>query len=388
MNKRKKIGLLLALGTNYGALLQSYATQQILEKMGYDTYIIVYKGSRIDIIRNGFKSVLYYSFSHFWNKGYKKPKQDLDAIHLDNRMKRINVQQCFIRERFNNILTITNYTQLVDFSQSLDAVIIGSDQKWLPPAMFSVIGSLCFVPNGIKRISYATSLGVSDYPKYFWSQARKVWRRMDSISVREEHGKRLIRRICGNVPVQVVCDPTYLFTKKEWEQLIPVKRLEEERYVLCYFLGTDRVLFDIARRIALRKNLKLLSILTCEVAVEGDDAFPDMLITGASPEDFVNLVRGAEFVLTDSFHGTAFSVINEKQFYLFYPQRDYLSLSRNSRLDNIVKMWGIEDRLIVDKNIDWDKCDSTQIDYRVVTPRVLAMRKESLGFLKNALCFD
>lgn len=388
MKAKKRIGLLLALGTNYGALLQSYATQRVLDVLGYDTFIIVYSGSRLDSFRNGIRGIVYCITSHLKKNGYRKPKQNLDVLHQDNRNKRTAVQQVFIKKRFNNVLKISSYSRLVEFAHSLDAVIIGSDQSWLPPAMFSVKGSLSFVPKDVRRISYATSLGVSEYPKLFWRQARKVWKRMDFISVREEQGRDIILRICGDITVQVVCDPTYLFTEVEWERLIPVERLEEEKYVLCYFLGTDKALFDIARRFAKKKDLKLLSILTCEVAVEGDDTFPDRLIIGASPEDFVNYVRGAEYILTDSFHGTAFSVINEKQFYLFYPQRNYLALSRNSRLDNIVKMWGIEDRLILDKKIDWDQYNFTQIDYEDVTPRVFAKRQESLDYLKKALDFN
>ena len=153
-------------------------------------------------------------------------------------------------------------------------------------------------------------------------------------------------------------------------------------------MGTDNKLFEVATNFAKAKGLKLLSILTCEVAVEGDDTFPDRLITGASPEDFVNFIRGAEYVLTDSFHGVAFSVINEKQFFLFYPQRDYLAQSRNSRLDNIIKMWGVEDRLITNKEIDWNECKIEAIDYKVVTPIVVAKRKESLEYIEKALKFN
>lgn len=387
MDKKKKIGLLLALGPNYGALLQSYATQQVLLKKGFETSIIKYKGSRRDILRQGLTGIVFYIRSHFKKESNSKPKQQLDELHLSNKKARRMAQEVFVRERFVNLKTFTDYGKLVDYTSSLDAVMIGSDQSWLPVSMISSTSSFEFVPKGVRRVSYATSLGVSEYPKYCWRQARKVWKRMDYISVREEQGKRIINEICGNIPVQVVCDPTYLFTKAEWQEFIPVKRLEEEKYILCYYLGTNKRLFDIARRIAKAKKQKLLSILTCEVATEGDDSFADRLITGASPEDFVNYIRGAELVLTDSFHGVAFSVINEKQFYLFYPQRDYLAQSRNSRLDNIVRMWGIEDRLITDIDREWETISLEVVDYQDVIPRVLSKRKESLEYLDKALTF-
>lgn len=388
MTKKRKVGMLLALGTNYGALLQSYATQQILVKSGYETSIITYRGSRRDILRQGLTGILFYINSHLKNEKNKKPVQKLDTIHEENRQGRIKVQKQFIKEKFANIHSFSSHKDLVRYASSLDAVLIGSDQTWLPISMISCTSSFEFVPKGVRRVSYATSLGVSEYPKYCWKQARKVWKRMDYISVREEQGKKIINEICGDIPVQVVCDPTYLFSKTEWEEFIPIERLESDKYVLCYFLGTDRKLFDVARNFARAKKLKLLSILTCEVAVEGDDSFPDRLITGASPEDFVNYIRGAEYVLTDSFHGVAFSIINEKQFFLFYPQRNYLAQSRNSRLDNVIKMWDVEDRLITDKDIRWKDIKIDEINYEEVRARVSSKRKESLEYLKKALKFD
>lgn len=388
MNKGKKIGLLLALGTNYGALLQSYATQQIIKKMGYETSIIMYRRDKLDLFRHGITGIIFLIISKLRGDDNKKPIQQLDELHKENKRRRTDVQKRFIKERFTDIIYFTNHSKLVDYASSLDAVVLGSDQSWLPHSMIGSKGSFEFVPKGVRRVSYATSLGVSEYPKYCWSQARKVWKKMDYISVREEQGKKIIQEICGNIPVQVVCDPTYLFTKEEWGEFIPVKLLEEEKYILCYFLGNDKRLFDLARRFSRLKGLKLLSILTCEVASEGDDSFPDRLITGATPEDFVNYIRGAEYILTDSFHGLAFSVINEKQFYLFYPQRDYLAQSRNSRLDNIIKMWGLEDRLITENDIDWVPNKVCDIDYELVTQKVHSKRDESIEYLKNALTFN
>lgn len=388
MAKKRKIGMLLALGANYGALLQSFATQQVLINKGFETSIIQYKGKRRDILRQGLTGIVFYITSHLKKENNKKPVQQLDVVHKENKLARIRSQKKFVEERFVNIKSFSSHRELVHYASLLDAVLIGSDQSWLPISMISSTSSFEFVPKGVRRISYATSLGVSEYPKYCWRQARKVWNRMNYISVREEQGKNIINEICGNIPVQVVCDPTYLFTKVEWEEFIPEVRLEDSKYVLCYFLGTDKKLFEIARNFASVKNLKLLSILTCEVAVEGDDSFPDRLITGATPEEFVNYIRGAEYILTDSFHGVAFSVINEKQFFLFYPQRDYLAQSRNSRLDNIIKMWGVENRLIKNKDVNWNECSINEINYEEVTPRVLSKRKESLEFIEKALNFN
>lgn len=385
--KKRKVGLLLAQGTNYGALLQSYATQESIRRLGFETIVVNYKSSRRDLLRTEIEVFFHILYSHI-GANNKKPKQKLDELHRKNKEERIAAQNKFLQDRFINRTLFRDYKSLVDFGKTLSAVLIGSDQSWLPGSLFGVVTSFRFVPNNVRKISYSTSLGVSEYPRHCWRNARKVWESIDYLSVREEQGKKIIQQICGDIPVSVVCDPTYLFTKNEWLELIPIQKLEEEKYVLCYFLGTDSKLFDVARRFADCKGLKLLSILSCEVATEGDSTFADRLITGASPEDFINFIRGAEYILTDSFHGTAFSIINEKQFFLFYPKRDYLKQSRNSRLDNIVKMWGVEERLITNKEIDWNSKDIQPINYSVVTKRVLAKREESLEFLTKALSFN
>lgn len=384
----KKVGLLLAQGTNYGALLQSYATQQIVKKLGYETCILNYRSSRYDILMNDLGVIWHLLNTRLSKKNNKKPIQNLDELHLLNKQGRKNAQEKFLKERFDNRLTFSEFNKLKDYCKQLCAVLIGSDQSWLPGSMFNVMPSMRFVPEGVRRISYSTSLGVSEYPKYCWKTARKVWKKMDFLSVREEQGKNIIKQICGDIPVQIVCDPTYLFTKQEWEEMIPVTSLENDKYVLCYFLGTDTKLFEVARNFAKAKGLKLLSILTCEVCTDGDATFADRTIIGACPEDFVNYIRGAEYILTDSFHGTAFSVINEKQFFLFYPKREYLKQSRNSRLDNIVKMWHLESRLIKDNFIDWETTDIPTIDYAITTKLVMSKRSESLDFIAKALTFN
>lgn len=111
--------------------------------------------------------------------------------------------------------------------------------------------SLRFAPKGVRRISYATSLGVSSYPKHCWNSARDMWKHMDYISVREEQGAKIIREICGNkVEAKVVVDPTYLMTKEQWEDVIPPKRMTDKKYVFCYFLGEDIHAKQCAKRYA------------------------------------------------------------------------------------------------------------------------------------------
>lgn len=386
--EKRKVGLCLAFsGTNYGMLLQAYATQRVIEKLGYDTEIIHY-------ISKGYSGVkfdwgLFFELPRILIKRLrKKNKQlELDDIHKKNIEDRKSVADRFRSERMRNIKTVIGADKLFKAGKEFDAVLVGSDQVWLPGALFGLYYSLNFVPDNTPKISYATSLGVSTYPWHCKGSASKVWKRIEHLSVREEQGKKIIQSICGNIPVEVVVDPTYLLSKEEWENLIPVEIYDNERYVLCFFLGNSVPQQLCARAFADSHHLKLVSILSNESVSDIDISYADRIITGASPEEFINWIRGAEFIFTDSFHGTAFSIINQKQFFVFYRKRDVASgsNSRNSRIDNILNKWEIKDRLIIDPNINWDKVELTNIKYIKVGNLVMEARQHSMEFLTNAL---
>lgn len=384
-----KIGLVLAHNvTNYGALLQAYATQQMVEKMGFETEIIDYKAYKF---RRGVK--FYWGLiPFFWNRikdGRRQKRQNLpnesDEIHQFNKKERRKRKQEFEETRLKNICVYQGYEALREASKSCKAVLIGSDQCWLPGVSFGNYQSLRFAEKEVRKISYATSLGVSEYPRYCFGSARNMWEDIDFLSVREEQGKRIIQTVCPGLSVKVVCDPTYLITKKDWEEKIPVKEMSDEKYILCYFLGNSEKQMEMAAEYAKRKGFKCYTILSDESENNIDTTFADKVITGAPVEDFINYIRGAECVITDSFHGLAFSVINEKQFYVFYRKRDETKQNRNSRIDNILKMWDIEVRLVF--NDQETISDLPNIDYSHVGKLVNDKRVESINFLSKALTF-
>jgi len=386
---KKKIGLILAFkGTNYGALLQAYATQHIIETLGFETEIIDYIGKRNqkeNFLKRGY--FLHRIISWLHKKKNKIPSLLVNSDFSQNRKERRDVSDDFRNRRFHSISSIKEYEELKQISSKYFSVIIGSDQLWSPGACFDVICSLDFVSPGTRRVSYATSLGVSDFPKYCWHSSKKMWKRMDSLSVRERQGADIIHQICGNIKVSVVLDPTYLLTRNTWEKQIPIKPMNEKKYLFCYFLGSEVENKKCARRYADVHNLQLVSLFSNESLGEIDQSYADKLVSAATPEDFVNWIRGAECVFTDSFHGLTFSVINHKQFFVFYRQRIDVVQSRHSRIDNILSIWNLKDRLIQDKEIDWRNDTHQDIDY-VEVQRILDIkREESLDFLKEALAF-
>ena len=379
------IGLLMANPlTNYGAHLQAYATQYAIDQLGVKTEII----ERTPKIRK-FKYSDWRILLYFWRIRSNKKKKE--SIIYDEEFKKLRRERTicakeFRERRLHDIRCFSSYDELVERAKSYSAVLIGSDQMWPPGAAFENTSSLRFVPKGVDRVSYATSLGVSYYPHYCWKSSREMWKQIDFLSVREERGAEIIREICNNdIDVRVVADPTYLLTKEEWEKAIPVKKMSEKKYAFCYFLGNNEQSKFCAKRYAQKHNLHLVSILSCESYSDIDRTFADENVGAVSPEDFINWIRGAEVVFTDSFHGLAFSVINHKQFFVFYRYVSNSKGSRNSRINNILRMWDCTNRLIEDPEIDWEANSVSSIDYNVVEELVAAKRDESLRYLKTAL---
>ena len=153
----------------------------------------------------------------------------------------------FKEKYLKNFHLCNGYEDLKRVGSLYNAVLIGSDQMWPAGIAFGNFISMRFVPNGVRKISYATSCGVTSYPKYCYKSSAEMWRSFDFLSTREEQGKKLIKRICGDdIKVEVLVDPTYLLSKKEWEERIPVKKMLDEnktipiRDLVERFVGIDK----------------------------------------------------------------------------------------------------------------------------------------------------
>lgn len=379
-----KICLSLAFkGQNYGQLLQAYATQITIDGLGHDTVIIDYQRKGFGGIRVTPWLICY--AARRLSKIIKRNSHQYfscDEMHRKNISERKERAEEFRINRLHDLVKCYGNKELIELGKKCDAALVGSDQCWLPESCFGNIRTLRFVPDNVRKVSYATSLGVSEYPVYCRSSARQFLKRFDYISVREQQGKKIVEKLCDK-KVEVVLDPTYLLTKEEWEKLIPKQREIKEDYLLCFFIGDNKQSKKIAAEFGKKRGLKVVSILSDESVSDIDETFADQIITGASPESFVNLIRHASYVMTDSFHGVAFSVINEKQFYVFYRHSTTSSESRNSRIDNILATWNLKDRLITESNEGfWGR---TEIDYSLVGKLIEKRRSESMDFLERAL---
>ncbi len=383
-NKEQRgIGLCLAFkGANYGALLQSFATQYQLDKRGIYSEVLDYTRGKTNKYIFSPEAFLFLSVKKMWMffdaKFAKQPV--LDELHRRNKAERAEIAKDFCRRRLHNIVKLNGYDELTAHAATYKAVMVGSDQLWPPDVSFSNYLSLMFAPAGVRRISYATSTGVAKYPWFVYRQARVFLNKIDFLSVREQAGYEIIKKITGR-DAKVVCDPTYLIPKAEWEELIEKKEVVESGYVFSFFLGCNEKMKRLARQYADAHGLRVVCILSNEV-VEDDSFYADEILTGKTPEAFINLIRHAECVFTDSFHAFTFSIINEKEVYVSYRVKKGVR-PRNQRIDNIVRKFGVENRLV--KDPEHYVFDDKPIDYARVTAAVDAFRAESAAFLDSAV---
>jgi hypothetical protein len=224
-----------------------------------------------------------------------------------------------------------NAGELRQACTSFDTLVCGSDQIWNPvwlnPAYF-----LTFAPEGIRRIAYAASLGISTLPPEKKIRKIRKWTEaFDRISVREEEGARIFRQMTG-IEAAVTPDPVCLLSREEWEDIAEAGP-EGDPYLLCYFIGENESYREKARRIARESGLQILEI---PVTAEGYHSGFERL-EGLGPEEFLGAVKDASCFCTDSFHGLVFGTLLGVRTELLRRYRDDDPESKNSRVDHFLR---------------------------------------------------
>ena len=373
---------------NYGSMLQAFATQYIVEKLGYESETICIDGFAEEIrnikIRYYFSRI--FDVQIFKSKIGSIKRAFQMATNSDFRKKSYRREQKFQEFKTKEFKLSPSYHSKQELSQACKyykAVIVGSDQLWLPSNIAADYYTLNFVPENINKIAYATSFGVTHLPKKQWGIAKTFLNRIQHLSVREVNGQKIVSEITGR-RARIVCDPTLLLDVEEWSKNFPQKKIEKEKYIFCYFLGSNPIHRKFARTLKKYTGYQIIALLHLDEYIAEDNVFPDKALYDVGPADFLNLIRGAEYVLTDSFHGTIFSIIYEKRFFTFKRFSENSSVSTNSRIDTLVMQFQLQERLE-------PQCENIKtyinmpIDYQLVKEKVLDMKKISQEFLECAL---
>lgn len=369
---------------NYGSQLQSYATTVELKRRGIDFEIIRYKKKITPALL--IKSLPRLVNPVFINdrvlvRYQKKLKLKMrPQLENDNNLRNACLAK-FSKERFTNLSPIYyGYDQLCKESAKYDAVMVGSDQLWAPGGITSNFYNLMFADENTTKISYAASFGVSQIEEKMHPLYKKFLDRMDYISVRENSGKKLVEQLSSKT-AEVVVDPVLLLNDKEWLEEIPNERKYDKPYIFAYFLGKSEEYRNAVTEFAKKKNLKIVTSHHMDSYNKVDEDFGDYAPFDVGPAEFVNLIRNAEYVFTDSFHGSVFSMLYQKQFLVFTRYAENSISSKNSRIDSFCENYGLTDRRY---NGDINAVDN-EIEYNSVLERVEEHRQKSKAFLDNAL---
>lgn len=368
----KKIGIITFHSAhNYGAMLQVYALQETLLQFGHQVEIVDYRDKKI---MSGYK---FFKLDH--KNVYTLVKSFIASFVflIPNyiRSKRFNN---FLKEHLNT--TRKKYKSEEDLKNNPpeeNIYIVGSDQVWNTALTGSLkdVYTLNFGRDNIKRISYAASIGKSQIPDELKNEYKEKLSNIDVISVREEQAKEILKDLIDK-NIEVVLDPTLLLERKKWISLIDKENKEKEKYIFIYGIGERDRLYKIANYISDKTNLKLIHF------DKGNKGYKNVLRSAYSdgPIEFLKLIKNAEYVIAQSFHGTVFSIIFRKKFFVI-PDK-----TTSSRVVNLLKKLGLEDRII--NNIEDIKEYNIDIDYENVESKLKFEREKSLEFLKNSIDGD
>ena len=240
-----------------------------------------------------------------------------------------------------------------------------------------------FLPDGYKRISYASSITVTDYPLEYGDYMKKNLAKYMWISVRETSAKTYLENLL-NRSVDLVVDPTMLLEKNEWEKIISA-RIIKEHYLFVYLLGEDRKQRKQISHYAKERNIKIVTLPHVEGKVRAADiGFGDCQLYDIDLSAFLSLIKYADYVFTDSFHGVVFSNIFETEFLAF--ERVILSkkANMNSRLDTLLDMLGEKNKIIY-KNKAIESANLQPTNFNEVKERLRKKTDQSKLLLNNAL---
>lgn len=327
---------------NYGAMLQTYGLLNFLKSMGHDVYVIDYC------------PVLF-------KKAYRRtipaiPRNPLNILKVlvnepfvhKCRVKRYDAFNEFMKSEFN----LYPWKKGFD-GREFDIIFIGSDQVWNKDCLggFDKI----YWGDGLKCkvASYAASLAWFRPSAQELTKVKNYLNNFHSISVRENDAAEYLASIT-NKPIDVVCDPTLLLDAQDWERVsIPVD--EDKKYVLCYDLVSNPQCQEFAGELARSKGLKLINI----VGVVNKTS-PVNSVKTAGPREFLSYFRNSEYVVTTSFHGTAFSLIFNKQFYA-------LGISKfGGRIQSLLRTMGLEKRMQIPDDLhNLEMCDFADVNKKL-----------------------
>lgn len=368
----KKIGILtFHFPINYGAVLQAFALSKACQLMGGDVEVVNYFSTNqerannifLDKQRGCLKSMLYVLLVlPYWQRLWRKKHRFQD----------------FIKNHINISPRFKNLEELELGLGPKDIYLTGSDQVFNPVSDGNIKVYYQSFHNkriGIKA-AYAPSFGISSFSEDLSNKIRPLLCDFDYLSCREDDGAAYISSLTGN-NTPVVLDPVFLLSASEWSKCAikdVQSNYQDESYIFVYDLNGRNNLISIANKIGQKKNLPIICLTTKKYNVSRYRV--DEIIMDAGPLEFISLIRDADTVVTDSFHGTAFSILFNKKFVT------YNALPRASvRITSMLNKLNLQKHFVEDIHISSDElCSIREIDnsYQDELHRLIKISKDYL----------
>lgn len=373
-----KIGIItIHKSPSYGACLQSFALWKYISSEGVDCEIIdLHRPTHIDFKKSDRFLPMRQEHLTFKVKVltelFKLKDRLLAKVHLSPLEKKYN--------QFNEEIKYSKVYKGVDElyanPPSYDLYVTGSDQVWNPQQAYCIEPYfLTFVNNGGKKISYAASIGLKDLLSEEKEKFAQWLESYDAIGVREKSAQELLTSFM-NKPTTLVLDPTFLLDKESWlkESVLPAV---DDSYILLFSLFTPSNILNFAKRIAEESDKRLI-ILAPNRREIGNGG---ILVNDAGPREFLGYFYQADMVITDSFHGTVFSMIMEAGNFFSYIAPNN---RRGSRIVDLLSLFQLEDHLLSPELKETAiELQSHQIDVSILKERIKEERAKSISFLAN-----
>ncbi len=389
MKPKQKVGIVtLHHGNNYGAVYQAYALSNYIEGLGFEVCIIDYHMDAVNISSYIMNPIMFIrkvlskkAFTLSFLKGKRK--------YQEGQQRERHFSQVFNNFR-DNFLNITDakysYNILSKSPPDVDFLITGSDQVWADDFFFSSPAYLLdFGNTKTKKISYAPSFGKSSLEPYLHNIFKENISKFDNVSVREQSGVNIVKAVAGVDAVKVL-DPTLLLDS--YLDIIDYALVPESPYIITYRLSQENDLAcwvtECVNKIARAKGLDVYRVSTNSPANSSDVGI-DLEPT---PGQLLGLIEKSSLMLTNSFHGTVFSILFQVNFLCF--ARDAFEDKQNLRMLELLGLVGLEKLFCQPFEISdvIDEKMTHYIDWKNVELALDNARLNSKGFLNQALGAD
>lgn len=384
MSNKRKIGIITKYynNNNYGGIAQAYALQRYIDSIGLESELVCYDSKNthqfdcIESKKEFASSIIRGLFMRICNRMAWVLYSRAINPYLHKR------EEAFSRSREKCVHSKKVYSNesirlLVDY---YDFFIVGSDQVWHP----NVIGPgyVCdFYNESIRCISYASSISSQQLSPKYVNYIREKLQSFKWISVREISAQVFLTRVLER-QIDLVVDPVFLLKKLDWDG-IASSRIIEYRYIFVYLLGQSKRQRSIIRQIARDLELPIVFLPHIEGKIRlCDICFADEELYDVELSDFLSLIKNAEIVITDSYHGSLFSIIFKRNFWVLERKNVGSNYNMNSRLDTLLKCTGLYHRVLTTNTLVHGR---TPIDFNEVWKALYPEIEKSKELLKRSI---